>query len=179
MNDVRYSFNSYPMTRLSVALGVAALSDQDYFEETTAKIVATRERTKQALTELGFTFGDSMTNFIFATHKTVPATHLFEELRKQHIFVRYFSNTRIDNYLRISIGTDAEMDRFITDLMGKMTIREKLAEDSDILIYVKKIEVALFMSRISDASGAVDEIRKGTVPKESLSCSKISWAWRE
>ena len=50
MNDVRYSFNSYPMTRLSVALGVAALSDQDYFEETTAKIVATRERTKQALT---------------------------------------------------------------------------------------------------------------------------------
>lgn len=90
MNDVRYSFNSYPMTRLSVALGVAALSDQDYFEETTAKIVATRERTKQALTELGFTFGDSMTNFIFATHKTVPATHLFEELRKQHIFVRYF-----------------------------------------------------------------------------------------
>ena len=107
MNDVRYSFNSYPMTRLSVALGVAALSDQDYFEETTAKIVATRERTKQALTELGFTFGDSMTNFIFATHKTVPATHLFEELRKQHIFVRYFSNPRIDNYLRISIGTDA------------------------------------------------------------------------
>jgi len=81
------------MTRLSVALGVAALSDQDYFEETTAKIVAT--------------------NFIFATHKTVPATHLFEELRKQHIFVRYFSNPRIDNYLRISIGTDAEMDRFL------------------------------------------------------------------
>ena len=113
MNDVRYSFNSYPMTRLSVALGVAALSDQDYFEETTAKIVATRERTKQALTELGFTFGDSMTNFIFATHKTVPATHLFEELRKQHIFVRYFSNPRIDNYLRISIGTDAEMDHFL------------------------------------------------------------------
>ena len=113
MNDVRYSFNSYPMTRLSVALGVAALSDQDYFEETTAKIVATRERTKQALTELGFTFGDSMTNFIFATHKTVPATHLFEELRKQHIFVRHFSSLRIDNYLRISIGTDAEMDRFL------------------------------------------------------------------
>lgn len=113
MNDVRYSFNSYPMTRLSVALGVAALSDQDYFEETTAKIVATRERTKQALTELGFTFGDSMTNFIFATHKTVPATHLFEELRKQHIFVRHFSSPRIDNYLRISIGTDAEMDRFL------------------------------------------------------------------
>ena len=101
------------MTRLSVALGVAALSDQDYFEETTAKIVATRERTKQALTELGFTFGDSMTNFIFATHKTVPATHLFEELRKQHIFVRHFSSLRIDNYLRISIGTDAEMDRFL------------------------------------------------------------------
>ena len=104
---------SRSMAGLSVALGVAALSDQDYFEETTAKIVATRERTKQALTELGFTFGDSMTNFIFATHKTVPATHLFEELRKQHIFVRYFSNPRIDNYLRISIGTDAEMDRFL------------------------------------------------------------------
>lgn len=63
--------------------------------------------------------------------------------------------------------------------VGKHKLALTEAEDSDILIYVKKIEVALFMSRISDASGAVDEIRKGTVPKESLSCSKISWAWRE
>ncbi|MCH5268665.1 MAG: aminotransferase class I/II-fold pyridoxal phosphate-dependent enzyme [Lachnospiraceae bacterium] len=113
MNDVRYSFNSYPMTRISVALGAAALEDEEYFRETTARIIETRERTKRELTRLGFSFGDSMTNFIFATHGRVPATLIFEQLRERHIFVRHFSNPRIENYLRISIGTDREMEIFL------------------------------------------------------------------
>ena len=73
MNDVRYSYNSYPMTRLSVALGVAALEDETYFQDTVAKVIETREWTKEQLKRLGFSFRDSQTNFIFAAHESVPA----------------------------------------------------------------------------------------------------------
>lgn len=113
MNDVRYSFNSYPMTRLSVALGVAALEDEAYFQETVKKIVETREWTKKQLKDMGFSFQDSQTNFIFATHERVHAQVIFDALREKHIFVRHFSSPRIDNYLRISIGTKAEMEAFV------------------------------------------------------------------
>lgn len=115
MNDVRYSYNSYPMTRLSVALGVAALEDETYFQDTVAKVIETREWTKEQLKRLGFSFRDSRTNFIFAAHESVPAVQIFDALREKHIFVRYFSQKRIDNYLRISIGTREEMERFIEE----------------------------------------------------------------
>ena len=116
MNDVRFSFNSYPMTRLSVEIGVAALEDQAYFEESRNKVIATREWTKGELTRLGFHFRDSMTNFIFATHETVPAQEIFDKLREKHIYVRHFKKPRIDNYLRISIGTEKEMQRFVEEV---------------------------------------------------------------
>lgn len=115
MNDVRYSYNSYPMTRLSVALGVAAVEDEEYFQETVEKVIATREWTKKELTRLGFHFQDSMTNFVFATHESVPAQKIFDALREKHIFVRHFSNPKIENYLRISIGTQQEMETFIRE----------------------------------------------------------------
>ena len=115
MNDVRYSYNSYPMTRLSVALGKAALEDEAYFRETVAKVVRTREWTKKELKRLGFSFRDSQTNFIFAAHESVPAQTIFDALREKHIFVRHFGQKRIDNYLRISIGTQEEMERFIRE----------------------------------------------------------------
>ncbi len=116
MNDVRYSYNSYPMTRLSVALGVAALEDEEYFQETKQKIIDTREWTKKELKRLGFTFGDSKTNFIFAKHETVHANEIFTKLREKHIYVRHFNDERIDNYLRISIGTQEEMEYFISEV---------------------------------------------------------------
>ena len=115
MNDVRYSYNSYPMTRLSVALGVAALEDETYFQDTVAKVIETREWTKEQLKRLGFSFRDSRTNFIFAAHESVPAVQIFDAVREKHIFVRHFSQKRIDNYLRISIGTREEMERFIEE----------------------------------------------------------------
>lgn len=115
MNDVRYSYNSYPMTRLSVALGKAALEDETYFRETVAKVVETREWTKKELKRLGFSFRDSQTNFIFAAYESVPAQTIFDALREKHIFVRHFGQKRIENYLRISIGTQAEMERFIRE----------------------------------------------------------------
>lgn len=116
MNDVRFSYNSYPMTRLSVAIGAAAIEDEEYFQKTNKMIIETREWTKKKLTELGFSYGDSMTNFIFATHRSVNANEIFTKLREKKIYVRHFNSPRIDNFLRISIGTQEEMQKLIDEL---------------------------------------------------------------
>lgn len=113
INDVKYSFNSYTMNQTALVLGAAALKDRAYFKETTRRVIKTREWTKRELSKLGFTFGDSMSNFVFAAHQTVSAREIFEALKERNIFVRYFNNPRIDNYLRISIGTQEEMETFI------------------------------------------------------------------
>ena len=110
LNDVKYSFNSYTMNRPSLKLGAESLKDEAYFRETVGKIVATRERAKKELARLGFTFPDSRANFIFASHKSVPAREIFLALKKEHIYVRYFAQPRIDNYLRITVGTEEEME---------------------------------------------------------------------
>ena len=109
LNDVKFSFNSYTMNAPTLAYGVAAVEDDAYFKECVEKIKNTREEAKKQLMALGFTFPDSTANFIFATHQRVPAKTIFEELKKRNIYVRYFNKPRIDNYLRISIGTDAQM----------------------------------------------------------------------
>ena len=122
LNDVKYSFNSYTMDLTALTLGVEAVKDEAYFQETTAKIIATRERVKGELRKLGFRFPDSQSNFIFVTHPDLKARELFEALKERRIYVRYFPKPRIDNYLRISIGTDAEMDgllAFLGEYMGK------------------------------------------------------------
>ena len=113
LNDVKYSFNSYTMNRTSICCGVEAVKDDEYFKETTTKIIETREWAKEELTKLGFTFPDSMANFIFATHKEVPAKEIFAALREANIYVRYFNSPRIDNYLRITIGTKDEMKKLL------------------------------------------------------------------
>ena len=110
LNDVKYSYNSYTMNIPSRLAGVEAVKDKEYFEKTIEKIVATREHAKKRLTELGFTFPNSQSNFIFASHKSVPAEKIFEALKKEQIYVRYFKTPGLDNSLRISIGTDEEMD---------------------------------------------------------------------
>ena len=113
LNDVKYSFNSYTMNRTSIAAGVAAIKDQEYFLETCGKIIETREWTKKELRKLGFYFEESKANFIFAAHKNCPAEKLFQALREQHIYVRYFPGGRTGNHLRITIGTRNEMEVFI------------------------------------------------------------------
>ena len=82
------------------------------------KTVATRERVKKELRQLGFSFADSKTNFIFARHESKSASDIFEALKKQNIYVRYFKKPRIDNYLRISMGTDDQMDEMLSFLKG-------------------------------------------------------------
>jgi len=116
LNDVKYSVNSYTMNYPSIAMGTAAIEDEEYFKEITAKIIATREKSKQVLSELGFSFADSSTNFIFARHSSVSAGKIFEELKKKNIYVRHWDKDRISDYLRITIGTDKEMDRLFEAL---------------------------------------------------------------
>ena len=113
LNDVKYSFNSYTMDRTTLVSGVAAIQDKKYFTDTCEKIIATREWTKRELSALGLHFPDSRTNFIFASHSSCPAREIFEALREKHIYVRYFPKPRIDNYLRITVGTQEEMERLI------------------------------------------------------------------
>lgn len=110
LNDVKYSYNSYTMNLPSLVLGTEAVKDEVYFRETLKKITDTREWSKGRLKEFGFTFPDSMANFIFACHERVPAEQIFEALRAQQIYVRYFKQPRLSDHLRISIGTREEME---------------------------------------------------------------------
>jgi len=122
LNDVKYSFNSYTMNLPSILLGTASLKDESYFRETTEKIMETRSWFESEMQKLGFSFPDSKANFIFASHKEVPAKEIFEAAKEHKIYVRYFEKPRIDNYLRISIGTREEMQKlldFLTDYLNQ------------------------------------------------------------
>lgn len=122
LNDVKYSFNSYTMNLPSILLGTASLKDESYFRETTEKIMETRSWFESEMQKLGFSFPDSKANFIFASHKEVPAKEIFEAAKEHKIYVRYFAKPRIDNYLRISIGTREEMQKlldFLTDYLNR------------------------------------------------------------
>lgn len=110
LSDVKYSYNSYTMNQTSLVLGVEAVKDDTYFKETLDKIIHTREDAKVRLAALGFHCLDSASNFLFVTHRTVPAKQIFTELKEEGIFVRYFNSARVDNYLRITIGTPDEME---------------------------------------------------------------------
>ena len=111
LNDVKYSFNSYTMNQTSLVLGTAALEDEAYFRETVGKIRATRERAKERLSDLGFVCPEPSANFIFAGRPGTDAKALFDALREKNIYVRHFDGTRIGDYLRITIGTDEQMER--------------------------------------------------------------------
>lgn len=113
LKDAKASFNSYTMNMPSIIMGTEAVKDDEYFKSTVNKIIKTRIRTVNELEKLGFSVLDSKANFVFASHETIPAKEIFEKLRAQNIYVRYFDKPRIDNYLRITVGTDAEMDIFL------------------------------------------------------------------
>lgn len=116
MNDVKFSINSYTMNHVTQVCGAAAVEDEEYFIETIKKITDVRENTKKELKKLGFTFTDSKSNFLFAAHDKVKAETIFNELKSRKIYVRYWNKPRINNYLRISIGTAEEMEKLISVL---------------------------------------------------------------
>lgn len=116
LERVKNSFNSYPLDMLAIKATAASLADQDYFATTCAQIVATRARSVAALERLGFNVIPSATNFVFARHRYIEAAELMGYLRSNAILVRHFSRPEIANYLRITIGTDAEMDALLATL---------------------------------------------------------------
>lgn len=113
LNRIKNSFNSYTLDRLALAGAVASFEDDAYFRETTAKVIATRERVTEQLLAIGFKVTDSKANFVFISHKAIAAKDIFQQLRDKGVLVRYFDQPRINEYLRVSIGTDEEMDAFI------------------------------------------------------------------
>lgn len=110
VNCVKNSFNSYPLDRIALAAGEAAVRDTAYFDETRRKIAATRESAAARLRALGFLVHDSNANFVFAAHPSIPGKALQQGLRDRGVLVRRFDRPRIADYLRVTIGTDAEMD---------------------------------------------------------------------
>lgn len=122
LNDAKYSFNSYTMNQTALACGKAAVEDREYFEECVQKIKETREWSKEELRKLGFQCLDSQANFLFASHPEYDAKELFEAMKAHHIYVRFWGSKRIEQYLRITIGTREEMEELIAFLrkyMGK------------------------------------------------------------
>lgn len=109
MDAVKDSYNSYPIDSIAIQTGIASINDKDYFNKTVAKIIKTRESTARSMREMGFIVPESQTNFLFVTHPKYRAKDIFDFLKSKNIYVRYFNKPRIDNYLRITIGTDEEM----------------------------------------------------------------------
>lgn len=113
MEAVKNSYNSYTVDSLSIEMGAASIEDDEYFKSTCKKVIKTRARVTLELEKLGFDVLDSQTNFIFVTHNKHNMKSLFEYLKTQKVFIRYFSLPRIENYVRITIGTNEEMDIFL------------------------------------------------------------------
>lgn len=122
INRVKNSFNSYTLDRLALAAGVEALRDKEYARTSWQKVMATRDRVTEGLKGMGFQVIDSMANFIFISHPQIKAAELFKELRDKGVLVRYFNKPRLDNRLRVSIGTDEEMEAFLRG------VRESIGE---------------------------------------------------
>lgn len=116
LNDAKFAINSYTLNTPTLEMGAESVKDVEYFNATVDKIIHTRERVKKELTALGFSYTDSKTNFLFATHETIPAVDIYNYLKGENIYVRYWNKARINNHLRITIGTDEEMDVLIAKL---------------------------------------------------------------
>ena len=111
---VKDSINSYTVDRLAQAGAKEAMKDDAYFQATRSKIIRTRERTSARLAEMGFQVIPSQANFVFVSSPQCPGRVLFQQLREQGILVRYFDKPKINNFIRVTIGTDEEMDRFLS-----------------------------------------------------------------
>ncbi len=116
LEAVKNSFNSYPIDRFAIAAAVASFEDQTYFEEQSQKVISSREKLVDELTALGFKVLPSKANFIFASHPSHDAGQLAQQLREQGIIVRYFNKPRINQFLRITVGTDEQNERLVQTL---------------------------------------------------------------
>ena len=120
LERVKNSFNSYPLDRLAIVGAVAAMEDEAYFEQCCRAVIATRDTLTAELTELGFEVLPSTANFIFTRHPQRDAAELAKALRERNIIVRHFRLPRIDQFLRITVGTDGEC-KALTDALREIT----------------------------------------------------------
>ncbi|MBP9478687.1 MAG: histidinol-phosphate transaminase [Sebaldella sp.] len=116
LERIKFSFNSYTINRLSILAGIETVRDKEYFEDTIKKIIDTREKTIRELEKLNFKVLDSKANFLFISHEKIYGEDLYLKLKDRGILVRYFKKELIDNYLRVTIGTDKEMEKFINEV---------------------------------------------------------------
>mgnify|MGYP002639262995 CR=1 FL=1 len=115
---IKNSFNSYPIDSLAQVAALASLEDEPYFQQSCTKIIATRNKLQLELTKLGFKVFDSSANFVFVQHETIPAEKIYQSLKVSGVLVRYFNKPGIDNYLRITVGTDNEIDILLEKLQA-------------------------------------------------------------
>lgn len=113
LDRIKNSINSYTLDRLALIGAQEAIKDRSYFEQTRSKIIKTREQVSKRLAEMGFKVIDSKANFLFISYPLFSAAHLFQLLKERGILVRYFNKPRIDSFLRVTIGTDEEMEAFL------------------------------------------------------------------
>ena len=116
LDRVKDSFNSYPLGHLPIAAGIAAFKDQEYFEATCQRVIDSRDRLTNNLHNLGFEVVPSAGNFIFVRHVERPAEELALSLRQNGIIVRHFKQSRIEQFLRITIGTEKQNERLVSVL---------------------------------------------------------------
>ncbi len=121
LNDVKYSYNSYTLNTPSIIYGVKSIEDDEYFKKTVNMICETRDWFGEEIKKLGFSFPKSSANFLFITHETMTAEEIFNKAKENNIYVRYFKSPRIDNYLRVTIGTKEQMEK-VLEFFKKITV---------------------------------------------------------
>ncbi len=113
LNTIKYSTNPYNINKMTMAAGIGALLDEEYTKANCEQICKNREFTKTSLVKMGFEVTDSKANFLFAKHPGISGERVYTELRERSILVRHFTNERISDYNRITIGTKEQMDKFL------------------------------------------------------------------
>ena len=116
VNTIKYSTNPYNINRMTAAAGLAAMEENDYYLQNARTIIATRDRTAQALRQLGFAVTDSRTNFLFVSADWISGGDLYRELKARGILIRHWDKPRIGNWCRVTVGTDEEMDAFLAQV---------------------------------------------------------------
>ena len=116
LNRIKFSFNPYNVNRLTCLAGIAAMEDEEYFQKCTSAVAETRDRTAAELEKMGFDLTDSKANFLFAKSSRIPGGELYRKLKEKGILVRHFDKPRLDDRLRITVGSDQQMNALLAAL---------------------------------------------------------------
>ena len=116
LNRIKFSFNPYNVNRLTCLAGIAAMEDEAYFRACTDAVAATRDHVAAELKEMGFALTDSKANFLFAESSRIPGGELYRKLKERGILVRHFDKPRLENRLRITVGSAQQMDALVRAL---------------------------------------------------------------